>query len=180
MAVEVGQKVEGKITGIKHFGAFVALGNNQSGLIHISEISDEFIKDINDVLSVGDQVTVKILTVANDGKIGLSLRQAAEDNPGLNINKGTPKRESKSESVPPSKGQPRNFHQVSPTVPRQRRDDRREGSRSNQNVSGKYAQKSNDDFDSLMSNFLKDSEDRLSSLKRNTEGKRGGRGGRRT
>lgn len=47
-------------------------------------------------------------------------------------------------------------------------------------MSGKYAQKNNDDFDSLMSNFLKDSEDRLSSLRRNTEGKRGGRGGRRT
>ncbi len=178
MAVEVGQKVEGKITGIKHFGAFVALGNNQSGLIHISEISDEFIKDINDVLSMGDEVTVKVLTVANDGKIGLSLRQAAEDNPDLNITKTAPKREHKPEQSSP-KGQPRNFHQVNPTVPRTRRDDR-QGSRPNQNVSGKYAQKNNDDFDSLMSNFLKDSEDRLSSLRRNTEGKRGGRGGRRT
>ena len=71
MAIEVGQKVTGKVTGIKNFGAFVALEDNQSGLIHISEISNDYINDINDVLSMGEEVTVKVVSVGEDGKIGL-------------------------------------------------------------------------------------------------------------
>ena len=53
MSFEVGQKVAGKVTGITHFGAFVSLPDNKTGLIHISEISDSYIKDINTVLTVG-------------------------------------------------------------------------------------------------------------------------------
>lgn len=172
MAVEVGQKVQGKVTGIKNFGAFVALEDNQSGLVHISEISDGFVNDINDVLSLGDEVTVKVVSIAPDGKIGLSIRQASE--------RATTSTTSKTEGSPtayrkPKSNSQRNFHQEHPTVPQNKG-----GSYPNQNVSGKYAQRNNDDFDQLMSNFLKDSEDRLTSLKRNTEGKRGGRGGRRS
>ena len=78
MSFEVGQKVAGKVTGITHFGAFVSLPDNKTGLIHISEISDSYIKDINTVLTVGQEVEVKVLTIAADGKISLSLRQASE------------------------------------------------------------------------------------------------------
>ena len=60
MAIEVGQKVTGKVTGITNFGAFVDLGDNQTGLVHISEVSDKYVKDIHDVLTVGDEVTVKV------------------------------------------------------------------------------------------------------------------------
>lgn len=65
MAVEVGSKVPGKVTGITNFGAFVDLGEGKTGLVHISEVSDSYIKDIHDVLTVGDEVTVKVMSDQN-------------------------------------------------------------------------------------------------------------------
>ncbi|UCZ52511.1 general stress protein 13 [Bacillus shivajii] len=73
---EVGSVVEGKVTGIKPFGAFVALDNNKQGLVHISHIAHGFVKDINEHLSVGDEVKVKVLSVDEEsGKISLSIRE---------------------------------------------------------------------------------------------------------
>ena len=77
MAVEVGTKVAGKVTGITKFGAFVELGDGKTGLVHISEVSDAYVKDIHDVLHVGEPVTVKVLSI-QDGKIGLSIRKAVD------------------------------------------------------------------------------------------------------
>ncbi len=74
MAVEVGAKVSGKVTGITNFGAFVDLGAGKSGLVHISEISDGYVKDIHDVLSVGDTVTAVVMQI-KDGKV--AYRSAA-------------------------------------------------------------------------------------------------------
>lgn len=79
MNFEVGSIVEGKVTGIKPFGAFVALNDEVQGLVHISEVSHSFVKDINDVLKVGDVVQVKVLSVDEDSKkISLSIRQTQE------------------------------------------------------------------------------------------------------
>lgn len=78
MSIEVGSKLEGKVTGITHFGAFVLLPGGQTGLVHISEIADTYVKDISDHLKVNDMVTVKVLSVDKNGKIGLSIRQAKE------------------------------------------------------------------------------------------------------
>ncbi|RBW71346.1 S1 domain-containing post-transcriptional regulator GSP13 [Bacillus taeanensis] len=76
---EAGNIVEGKVTGIKPFGAFVALDDQKQGLVHISEISHSYVKDINEHLSVGDEVKVKILDVNQDsGKISLSIRATQE------------------------------------------------------------------------------------------------------
>lgn len=73
--LEVGSVVEGKVTGLKPFGAFVALTEDKQGLVHISEVAHGFVKDINDVLNVGDEVKVKVLSVdAESGKISLSIR----------------------------------------------------------------------------------------------------------
>lgn len=80
MSIEVGSKLEGKITGITRFGAFVLLPGGVTGLVHISEISDSYVKDIHDHLQINDEVTVKVINVDKDGKIGLSIRQA-KDNP---------------------------------------------------------------------------------------------------
>ena len=72
---EVGSIVEGKITGIKPFGAFVAIDDNIQGLVHISEVSHSYVKDIHDVLSVGETVKVKIKSIDEEsGKISLSIR----------------------------------------------------------------------------------------------------------
>lgn len=75
--VEVGSIIEGKVTSIKPFGAFVAINDSQQGLVHISQVAHAFVKDVNDHLSVGDTVKVKILSVdPESGKISLSIKEA--------------------------------------------------------------------------------------------------------
>jgi S1 RNA binding domain protein len=140
MSIEVGSKLQGKVTGITNFGAFVELPEGSTGLVHISEVADNYVKDINDHLKVGDQVEVKVINVEKDGKIGLSIKKA-KDRPEQ------PKSHSHSQR------------------PRQGRANDRNARPEN--------------FESKVAKFLKDSEDRLTSLKRNTESKRGGRGARR-
>ena len=75
MPFSVGQIVDGKVTGITNFGAFIELTPGQTGLVHISEVADVYVKDINDFLKMDETVKVKILSM-KDGKIGLSIRQA--------------------------------------------------------------------------------------------------------
>ena len=125
MSVEVGSKLSGKVTRITNFGAFVELPDGSTGLVHISEVADRYVKDINQHLSVGDEVTVKVLNVEKNGKIGLSIKKANEKN---------------------NRPQPR---------------------------------KRVESFESKMNKFLKDSEDKLASLKKHTESRRGGRGAKR-
>lgn len=77
--IEVGKVLTGKVTGIQPYGAFVAVDDHIQGLVHISEITHGYVKDINDHLKVGDEVTVKVLSVdENAGKIGLSIRAMEE------------------------------------------------------------------------------------------------------
>ena len=141
MSIEVGSKVEGKVTGITNFGAFVELPGGSTGLVHISEVADNYVKDINDHLKVGDPVEVKVMNVEADGKIGLSIRKA------------------KPQAERPELPQ------------RPRNNNNRSNDRNNR------PQK--EDFESKVARFLKDSDERLTTLKRATESKRGGRGARR-
>lgn len=141
MSIEIGSKLQGKVTGITNFGAFVELPGGSTGLVHISEVADNYVKDINEHLKVGDEVTVKVIN-EKDGKIGLSIKKAID----------RPDRPERSE-------RPRNQE------------------RSRQPRANDFRNK--ESFEQKMNRFLKDSEDRLSSLKRHTESKRGGRGARR-
>ncbi|ALA52781.1 S1 domain-containing RNA-binding protein [Shouchella clausii] len=141
MSIEAGSKLQGKVTGITHFGAFVELPGGSTGLVHISEVADHYVKDINELLKVGDEVTVKVVNVEKDGKIGLSIRKAVDRPEG--------------ESRPPR--------------PHPRSGNNRGGGKSRPAPS----------FEDKMSRFLKDSEERLSTIKRQTESKRGGRGAKR-
>lgn len=75
MQVEEGKIFTGKVTGITNFGAFVELDEGITGLVHISEISTSYVKDINDHIKVGDVVDVKVLPSDKKGKIGLSIKQ---------------------------------------------------------------------------------------------------------
>ncbi|HKM18355.1 MAG: S1 RNA-binding domain-containing protein [Firmicutes bacterium] len=75
MSIDVGSIVEGKVTGITSFGAFVELENGKTGLVHISEVADTYVRDINDFLKEHDSVRVKVINIT-DGKIGLSIKQA--------------------------------------------------------------------------------------------------------
>ncbi|WP_432362978.1 S1 domain-containing RNA-binding protein [Sporosarcina sp. UB5] len=138
MSIEVGSKLQGKVTGITNFGAFVELPNGSTGLVHISEVADNYVKDINDHLKVGDMVEVKVMNVGTDGKIGLSIRKAK------------PEAERPQRPQRPRHGGGRPSHNERP-----------------------------ENFEQKMAKFMKDSEERLSTLKRATESKRGGRGARR-
>ena len=75
MALQVGDIIEGKVTGIKPFGAFVSLPEGKNGLVHISEVSYEYVQDIATVLKEGQAVSVKVLSIAPDGKIALSIKR---------------------------------------------------------------------------------------------------------
>ncbi len=145
MSIEVGSKLQGKVTGITNFGAFVELPDGSTGLVHISEVADKYVKDINEHLKVGDQVEVKVLNVEKDGKIGLSIKKAIDK----------------------------------PETPQRSHSNSNSNSRSRQGRNNDRNNAKPENFETKMAKFLKDSEDRLTSLKRSTESKRGGRGARR-
>ena len=76
MQIEAGAVLEGRVTGITAFGAFVALPDGKSGLIHISEVANTYVTDIREHLSVGQTVKVRVLSVSPEGKISLSAKRA--------------------------------------------------------------------------------------------------------
>ncbi len=125
MSVDVGSIVEGTVVKITHYGAFVELPDGKSGLVHISEIADVYVKDVRDYLKEQERVKVKILGVNERGKLDLSVKQA-----------------------------------LSPEA---------RASRARAKVS----------FEEKLKAFMKESEERLLDLKRNTEAKRGGSGRKR-
>jgi S1 RNA binding domain protein len=81
MLVEVGKIIEGKVTGITSFGAFIQLPDGKTGLVHISEIAEEYVKDIKAHLKENQSVKVKVISVDNNGKISLSVKRAIDRKP---------------------------------------------------------------------------------------------------
>ncbi len=132
-AIEIGSILEGTITGITNFGAFVQLPDGKVGLVHISEVANEYVKDIKDFIKEQDPVKVKVLSIDPNGKISLSIRQL---------------------QAPP---------------PRPVREERRP-------IVSRVVEVS---FEDKISKFLKDSDEKISEVRRNTDSKRGGRGARR-
>lgn len=76
MPLEVGQIVEGKVTGITNFGAFIELPGGETGLVHISEVADAYVKDIKAYVAYNDKIKVKVIGIDPQGKISLSIKQA--------------------------------------------------------------------------------------------------------
>ncbi len=76
MPVIVGDIVEGKVTDIMNYGVFVKLEEGKSGLVHISEVSKDYVEDIHTVINSGDTVKVKVLSIDDNGKISLSIKKA--------------------------------------------------------------------------------------------------------
>ena len=147
MSIEVGNILEGVVTGITKFGAFVELPGGKVGLVHISEVADVYVKDVNDFLKEKDKVKVKVLSVDEQGKIGLSIKQLQEK---------------KSEEKNVRSEQSGNYHRTTP-----RKQFNNDFRRNNNSVS----------FEDKLSKFLKDSDEKLTDLRRKTDSKRGGRGG---
>ncbi|HUW64429.1 MAG TPA: S1 RNA-binding domain-containing protein [Spirochaetia bacterium] len=82
MPVQVGSVMDGVVTGVTNFGAFVELSGGITGLVHISEIAESYVRDVRDFLKASDHVRVKVISVDPKGKIGLSIRQAHAPAPG--------------------------------------------------------------------------------------------------
>ncbi len=79
MQPKVGDLVEGKITGITKFGVFVDIGDSCTGMVHISEVARTYVNEITDFVKIGDTVKTKVLAIAEDGKISLSIKRALEE-----------------------------------------------------------------------------------------------------
>ena len=169
MALEVGSIVEGTVSGIAKFGAFVELPENKVGLVHISEVANEYVSDVAQYLKVKDTVKVKVISIDAKGKIALSVKQAQ------------PKTEEKKEArFPKKEGSEHRFQKKegfegrAPLHEAARMTERRP-------FAGGYHSQRHEapaSFEDKLNRFLKDSDERLLDLKRNVESKRGGRGGR--
>ncbi|MGE7112406.1 S1 domain-containing post-transcriptional regulator GSP13 [Lysinibacillus sp. NPDC047702] len=96
---ELGDVLTGKVTGIQPYGAFVALDEDTQGLVHISEITYGFVKDVSEFLTVGQEVEVKILEIDEEAeKISLSIR-ALQERPATLRKKDAPPRKSLQDRV---------------------------------------------------------------------------------
>ena len=144
MAVEVGAIIDGKVTGIIEYGAFVDIGEGQTGMVHISEVAPTYVTSIRDHLAMGQEVRVKVLGVTAEGKVSLSIKKA-EDNPE------TPKAEVPRPRPPARRGAP-NVWQGQRTA----------------------SQAGPQTFEDMMSRFKQTSEDKISTLRRGGDTRYGG------
>ena len=156
MQVETGSIVEGKVTGITNFGAFVELPGGQTGMVHISEVASAFVTDIRQHLTENQMVKVKVLSVGEDGKISLSIKKAAAPEPSAAKPRtgGRLNRAPRKPAVSP--GRPGSFEWQSAST--------------------------GTTFEDMMSHFKQTSDEKISDLKKSSEGRRGGqsrRGGNR-
>ena len=167
MQLEVGKIVEGKVSGITKFGAFVDLGENKTGMVHISEVAATFVQEISDFVKEGQTVTVTILSIGDDGKIALSIKQALPAD-----QQRPPRRDG------PRRDFPRRDFQKQGHAPRSSGASRGVASRSyNGPRSAGYKPRANDrpaTFEDMMSKFKQSSEERMSDLKRSQDSKRRG------
>ncbi len=141
MSQTVGTIVKGKVTGITKFGAFVEVEGGDRGMVHISEISRSFVEDISKELSVGQAVECKVLSIADDGKLALSIKQTQPP-----VERTKPKKEFK----------PRTQRKYTPAPKVTSPPDFEWQSSNSQSGS----------FEDMMSKFKKTSEDKMSDLKR--------------
>jgi len=152
MQVEEGKILSGKITGITKFGAFVELEGGETGLVHISEISLDYVNDINDHVKIGDVVEVKVLPSEKKGKIGLSIKQALKEKMGIS-----------------NKGERKNFKKREPRTSRSAPPDF-----SVQPVEFSFASHGEElSFEDKLTKFKQASDERMHDIKRSFESKRG-------
>lgn len=152
MGLEVGSIVEGKVTGITNFGAFVDLADGKTGMVHISEVAPTYVSQIKDHLTEGQTVRVKILSVGEDGKISLSIKKALENHASKDF---------KGEKGAYSRNSGKPFHN---------RNDRPKAPpvTGPGNFEWQSSRKTNDtaSFEDMMSRFKQTSEEKISDLKR--------------
>lgn len=154
MAVVVGSIVEGKVTGITKFGAFVELSDGKTGMVHISEIAATYVKEIRDFLQENQTVNVKVIAITPEGKVNLSIKRAMEPTP-RSANAGSRSGQSQRTAPPP----------------------RRVGPGSDIDFSRSNNAPQN--FEDMLSRFKQTSDDKMSDIRRNLDSKRGSGGPKR-
>lgn len=158
MEPEVGSILEGKVTTITKFGAFVVLPGGKSGLVHISEIANQFVNDVHDFIQEGDVVKVRVLSTEG-GKINLSIKKALPPAPR------TPHPVHGGGSRPAARGEGTAARASAPPHPASQ----------GRPLRGQPLPPSGDaSFEDKLKQFMSASEGRLSDLNRNMDGKRGG------
>lgn len=106
MAVEVEEILEGKVVKIAAFGAFVQLASGETGLVHISEVANTYVTDINKHLKVGDTVKVMVVSTGDGGRISLSIKRAlpqperSEHAPNRGYQNRAPREDRRPQSAP--------------------------------------------------------------------------------
>lgn len=145
MQLEVGKIYEGKVTGITKFGAFVDLGENQTGMVHISEVAPTFVKEITDFITMGQTVKVRVLNIGEEGKVSLSIKRAVETPSGQ---QQRPRNNGDRDRRPPQN------HEGNMGFSRPQQ----EGSKS---------------FEDMLSKFMQRSDEKMSDLKKSMDNKRG-------
>ena len=155
----------GKVFKIVNFGAFVRLSDGSSGLVHISEISDGYVQDVQDFLEIGTEVKVAVLSTEADGRRKLSikkvcpqpkLKRAPEVQSEISASREEKKKQKKQLAIDKSKENIKSLFMAPPEEP----DDTGAGS-------GRS-------FEDKLAKFMKDSEERQVDVKRQTDHKRGG------
>ena len=145
MQVEVGAIVEGKVTGLTNFGAFVSLPDGKTGMVHISEVAPTYVKEIRDYLTENQEVKVMVLSVGYDGRVSLTIKRTMEPE----------------QQRPPQRQQrPGGGHQRRSSPPVW------QGS--------KPVQTENLSFEDMMARFKQVSDEKITDLKRSSESKHGG------
>ncbi|MGN0636159.1 MAG: S1 RNA-binding domain-containing protein [Acutalibacteraceae bacterium] len=147
MAAEVGAIVEGKVTGLTDFGAFVELECGGTGMVHISEVSASYVKNIRDHLKEGQTVKVKILNIAENGRINLSIKKA--EAPSDKENGERRPRPARPQGQ--RRSAPANVWQGQKSVPTQ-----------------------GQSFEEMMARFKQVSDEKITDLKRSSESRHGG------
>lgn len=144
MQIEEGLVLRGKVSGLAAFGAFVELEDGKTGLVHISEVSNDYVDDISKHLTVGQSVKVKVISVDEKGKISLSIKKASDE-------KTKRKKEDRRGKSGALQGAPEVFE-----------------------FSHKKREMEEMSFEDKLLKFKQDSDEKIQDLKRNTEGKRNG------
>lgn len=157
-AVEIGKIVDGVVTGITNFGAFVQLPDGKTGLCHISEIADSYVKSVADHLKESQPVKVKIISVDEKGKVSLSIRQAAEKPAEAPVPKKPAYADRAPSSAPPYQAK-REFQKPM-----------------NKSFQNTRTERRPENFEDMLNGFLKDSEDKLKTFKKAAKSTRKGNG----
>ena len=179
MEFAVGAIVEGKVTGITKFGAFVSLPGGKTGMVHISEIAHAYVSDISEHLSVGQEVKVKVIAIDPAGKINLSIKKTMDPPPrqGRNDRSGNrgPRndrsdigdrgdRNDRGDRGDRSESSPRGDHMGKPASGNRGGYDQRR-----QNTTRSSGPKEPQSFDDMLKQFMADSDSKISSIKQYSE-----------